>query len=195
MLPPRSPPRRKARKSRPRRSRLALKTFCVFCKKSFSAPEEYRGKKVDCPACGRRFILQTEEDMHAVEEAELAARRKVEEDREKLALIERVESRRGRKRRPYYEEYQTGVEGVRHFNPRAPSRFLRIRAISDFMVLGAYLEILLVAAGIGLMIHLKVTGGIASLSVFFALLVAWLVPGIAAIAPLATVDEPAWYTV
>lgn len=179
MLPPRSPPRRRARKSRPRRSRLALKTFCVFCKKSFSAPEEYRGKKVDCPACGRRFILQTEEDMHAVEEAELAARKKGEEDREKLALIERVESRRGRKRRPYYEEYQTGVEGVRHFNPRAASRFLRVRAISDFMVLGAYVEILLVAVGIGLMIHLKLTGGIASLSVFFALVVAWLVPGIA----------------
>jgi DNA-directed RNA polymerase subunit RPC12/RpoP len=157
---------------------MALKTFCVYCKKSFSAPEEYRGKKVDCPACGRRFILQTEEDLHAVEEAELAARRKVEEDREKLALIERVESRRARMRRPYYEEYQTGVEGVRHFNPRAPSRYLRVRAISDFMVLGAYVEILLVAVGIGLMIHLKVTGGIESVSLFFALLVAWLVPGI-----------------
>ena len=158
---------------------MALKTFCVYCKKSFSAPEEYRGKKVDCPACGRRFILQTEEDMHAVEEAELAARRRVEEDREKLALIERVESLRGRRRRPYYEEYQTGVEGVRHFNPRAPSRYLRVRAISDFMVLGAYVEILLVAVGIGLMIHLKVTGRIESVSLFFALLVAWLVPGIA----------------
>ena len=117
--------------------------------------------------------------MQAVEEAALAAKRKVEEDREKLALIERVESRRGRKRRPYYEEYQTGVEGVRHFNPRAPSRFLRVRAISDFMVLGAYVEILLVAVGIGLMIHLKLTGAIPSLSLFFALVVAWLVPGIA----------------
>jgi hypothetical protein len=158
---------------------MALKTSCVYCKKSFSAPEEYRGKKIDCPACGRRFILQTEEDIQAVELAELAAQRRDEEDREKLALIERVESRRGRKRRPYYEEYQTGVEGVRHFNPRAPSKFLRVRAISDFLILGAYVEILLVAVGIGLMVYLKLSGLIPSVSLLFALVVAWLVPGIA----------------
>jgi DNA-directed RNA polymerase subunit RPC12/RpoP len=157
---------------------MAVKTSCSYCKKSFSAPEEYRGKKVECPSCGRRFILRTEEDIHAVQEQVEAANKKREEVREKLALIEKIESRGPKKPgRPYYEEFQTGVDGVRHFNPRATSRFLRFRTFSDFLVLGAYLEILLVAVGIGLMIYLRISGLISSVSVLFALLVAWLILG------------------
>ena len=72
---------------------MAVKTSCSYCKKSFSAPEEYRGKKVECPSCGRRFILRSEEDIHAVHEQAEAAKKKREEDKEKLALIEKIESR------------------------------------------------------------------------------------------------------
>jgi hypothetical protein len=162
---------------------LALKASCAFCKKTFSAPEEYRGKKVDCPSCGRRFVLLTEEEAHQASAAAAAevedSRRKREEDRQKIALLERLESRaRKRSGKPYYEEFQTGSAGVRHFSPTAPSRFLRFRALSDVIVLGAYLELLLVAVGAGIMVYLRYSGIIETASVLFALLVAWLVVGI-----------------
>ena len=94
-------------------------------------------------------------------------------------MSQKIESR-GQKKpgRPYYEEFQTGVEGVRNFNPRATSRFLRFRTFSDFLVLGAYVEMLLVALGIGLMIYLRISGLISSVSVLFALLVTWLILGV-----------------
>jgi hypothetical protein len=159
---------------------MAIKTSCPHCKKGFSAPEEYRGRKTECPACHRRFVLRSEEDIQAVEEEALEERRKREEDREKLALIERMGSKGHRRAgRPYYEEFQTGVDGVRHFNPKAPSRFLRVRALSDVLILGAYVEILLVALGVGLMIYLRLSGLIASVSVFLVLVIGWLVAGIA----------------
>ena len=159
---------------------MAIKTSCPYCKKSFSAPEEYRGRKIDCPACRRRFVLRSEEDIQAVEDEALEMRRKREEDREKLALIERIGSKGHRRAgRPYYEEFQTGVEGVRHFNPKAPSRFLRVRALSDVLILGAYVQILLVAMGIGLMIYFRLSGLIPSVSLFFVLIIGWLVAGIA----------------
>jgi len=112
-----------------------------------------------------------------VEEDEAKKRR--EEDKEKIALIERADARHQKKvGKPYYEEFQTGLEGVRHFNPKATSRFLRLRALSDFLVLGAYVEILLVAVGLGLLIHLKISGVIGSVAILFALIVGVLVLGI-----------------
>lgn len=159
-------------------SQLALRATCTHCKKVFSAPDEYRGKKVECPACGRRVLVQTEEELHAAEEREESLRRKREEDRDRIALIERMDSRAGRRSgRPYYEEFQTGLESVRHFNPRAPSRFARFRTLSDFLVLGAYVELLLVGLGIGLMVYLKLDGEIGSLSLLFVLVLVWLVVG------------------
>ena len=53
-----------------------------------------------------------------------------------------------------------------------------MRALSDFLVLGAYLEVLLVSVGIGLVIYLRIAGLIASLSMLFLLIVAWLIVGI-----------------
>ena len=159
---------------------MALKASCTFCKKSFSAPDEYKGKKVDCPSCGRRSVLRTEAELHAAADREKELRRKHNEDREKLALIERMNTR-GRKvsGKPYYEEFQTGVEGVRHFNPRATSRYLRLRNLSDFLVLAAYVELLLVVVGVGSMVYLKLGGTIESVSLLVALMIAWLVIGIA----------------
>ena len=68
---------------------------------------------------------------------------------------------------------------MRHFNPKAPSRFLRVRALSDLLILGAYVQILLVAMGIGLMIYFRLSGLIPSVSIFFVLIIGWLVAGIA----------------
>ena len=157
---------------------MALKATCSFCKRTFSAPDEYRGKKVDCPSCGRRVLVQTDEDLQAAQEREEENQRRLEADKDRIALIERMDSR-GRRRagRPYYEEFQTGSEGVRHFNPRGPSRFLRFRSLADFLVLGAYLELLLVAVGIGLTIYLKIAGVLESIAVLFVVVVAWLVVG------------------
>ena len=159
---------------------MAVKTACPFCKKGFSAPDEYRGKKVECPRCGRRSVLRTHEDLK--EEAELAAvdQQRQAADREKLALMERVSSSRQKKAgRPYYEEFQTGLGGVRHYNPRAPSRFLRFRALSGLLLLGAYVEVLLVAIGMGLTVYAWHSGLVASLLVLLLCLVAWLVGGTA----------------
>lgn len=158
---------------------MALRASCPHCKKSFSSPEEYRGRKIDCPSCKRRFVVKTEEELEAAEEEERLALRRKDEDREKLALIERIESRGGKKPgKPYYEEFQTGADEVRHFNPRATSRFLRFRNLSDFLVLGAYVELFLVAVGVGLIVYLKIAGFVASMAVLFTLIVAWLVVGV-----------------
>lgn len=157
---------------------MAIRASCPHCKRTFSAPEEYRGKKVGCPACGRRFLLRTPEELDAAAKEVEERQRKREEDRERLALIERMESR-GQRRigRPYYEEFQTGQEGVRHFHPRSHSRFARFRALSDFLVLGAYLELLLVSVGVGLLIYLKISGVIAAFSVLFLWILGWLAIG------------------
>jgi uncharacterized Zn finger protein (UPF0148 family) len=159
---------------------MALKASCTFCKKTFSAPEEYQGKKVECPSCGRRSVLRTEAELHAAAEQEQELRRKRQDDREKLALIERMEAR-GRKGsgKPYYEEFQTGVEGVRHFNPREVSRYIGFRNLSDLLVLGAYVELLLVAVGVGSIVYLKLDGTIGSVPLLIALIIVWLVIGIA----------------
>ena len=129
---------------------VTVGTVCPECQKAFSAPDDYLGKKVDCPHCGRRSVLRT------LKQVEREAKC-FEADREKSALLDRVESRQ-RVGAPYCEEYQTGTQRVRNFHPRMPSKFLRIRALAELLVLGAYLELFLVAVGIGLTIHLWVEG-------------------------------------
>jgi len=157
---------------------MAIRVSCEHCKKSFTAPEQYHGKKIECPSCGRKFVVRTPEDLSAAHKEAEAAEKQREEDREKLALIERLDSKGHRKAgRPYYEEFQTGSEGVRHFSAGAPSRFSRFRALSDFLVLGAYLELLLVSVGIGLVIYLRLSGTLESVSLLFLLIVIWLVIG------------------
>ncbi|MBI4601089.1 MAG: hypothetical protein HY721_03925 [Planctomycetes bacterium] len=158
---------------------MALKASCAHCKKTFSAPDEYRGRKVECPSCGRRFVVRTDQEIQAEADQEESLKRKRDEDRDKLALIERMQARGGKRPgRPYYEEFQTGSEGVRNYNPRAPSRFLRFRNLSDFLVLGAYVELLLVALGVGLLVYLWISGILESASVLLVLIVGWLVVGV-----------------
>ncbi len=157
---------------------MALKASCPFCKRNFSAPEEYRGKRVDCPSCARKVLVQTQDEVQAEEAQQEALQRKREEDRDKIALIERMDSRaRHRAGRPSFEEFQTGSHGIRNFNQRVSSKFQRFRALSDFLVLGAYLELLLVGVGLGLLIYLKISGVIHDVALFFSVVLIWLIAG------------------
>jgi len=156
---------------------MAVKNVCPKCKKNFSASEDSLGKKVECPRCGHRSILRTAEELKELQDVQTARQRKIEEDRERLALIEKIEAR-NRGGRPYYEEYGVGTEPVRHYNPNAPSRFLRVRALSELLVLGAYLVVFLILMGMGLTIYLKIAGAISSIPVLLLCLVGWAVVGV-----------------
>ena len=156
---------------------MAIKNICPRCKKAFSAPDDSLGKKVECPACGHRSILRTLEEVKELENVQNERQRKIEEDRDRLALIEKMESR-GRGSRPYHEEYGITSESVRHFNPNAPSRFLRVRALSELLVLGAYLVVFLVLLGMGLTVYLKITGVIGSIPVLLLGLLGWAIGGV-----------------
>ena len=155
---------------------MAVKNVCPRCKKNFSAPESYLGKKVECPSCGHRSILRSQEEQKELEEVQSARQQKLEDDKERIALIERMEAR-SRGSRPYYEEYGVGLEHVRHYNPNAPSRFLRFRALSELLILGAYLELFLVLMGIALTVYLKIAGVIENVPLLLIALVGWGVGG------------------
>jgi len=158
---------------------LAVKNSCARCGKRFSAPENYLGKKIDCPRCGHRTVLRTPDEEREIKEREEQLRRTQKEDRRKLDLIERAEqkNRRLQASRPYYEKYQTGLQAVRHHNPNAPSRFVRLRALSDLLILSAYLTLMLVLVGAGLTVYLQVEGGLSSLPLLLLCLVGWALLG------------------
>ena len=156
---------------------MAVKSVCPSCKQSFSAPDDYLGKKVECPRCGHKTLLRSPEELRELEEVQAARQKKIEEDQQKLALIERMSFSRRRASRPYYETFGTGQSAVRHFNPNAPSRFLRFRALSELLIFFAYLEILLTMMGIGLTIYLKISGAIPSVSILLLCLVGWVILG------------------
>jgi len=156
---------------------LAVRTKCPCCGKPFSAPDEYRGKKVDCPKCGHRFVLKTPEELDAEKNAAEEDRRKQAEDRQRLALIESRELR-DRGGVPYYERYQTGDRPVRNYDPKAPSRFSRMRALSDLLLAGAYIGLLLAAVGAGLTIYLRVGGMLDSTVLLLLCLVGWAIVGL-----------------
>jgi DNA-directed RNA polymerase subunit RPC12/RpoP len=156
---------------------MSVKNICPKCKKSFSAPDDSLGKKVECPGCGHRSILRTAEELKELEEVQTARQRKIEDDRERLALIEKMEAR-NRGGRPYYEEYGVGTESVRHYNPNAPSRFLRVRALYEVLILGAYLVVFLVLMAMGLTVYLKIINVIASIPVLLLCLVGFATAGV-----------------
>jgi len=156
---------------------MAIKNTCPKCKKRFSAPDSYVGKKVECPRCGQKVVLRSPEEIRRRAELDEETRRKLDEDRERLKLIERMEIRRRRTTRPYHEAYGTGESVVRHFNPGAPSRFLRLRVLSEVLTFSSYFEVLLALLGTGLTIYLKISGVIPSIGVLLLCLVGWAVVG------------------
>lgn len=140
---------------------MAIRTSCPGCGKRFSAPEEYLGKRVDCPRCRYRVVVRTADEVEAERRVEEERRRRLEEDRRRLALIEQA-ARRADASRPYYERFQTGADRVRHHHPGAPSRFLRSRALADWLLLTAWLVLFLALAAIALTLWLGIGGAIAS---------------------------------
>lgn len=172
---------------------MAVRTTCPRCGKRFSAPDEYRGRKESCPRCGHRFILRSAEDERAEREEQQQARRREEEDRRRLALIEQQEERiRRRGGQPYYERYQTGQDAVRHYDPNAPSRFLRLRALSDVLIVAAYFAAMLAMVGAGLTLQLKIDGTIESLPLLLVLLAGWVAVGVLLFLVLKVLGEMAF---
>ena len=158
---------------------MAVKTSCARCGKRFSAPEDYLGKKIDCPKCGHRSVLRTPEEERESQERETELARRQEEDYRRLALIERAEKRNERSKEgsSYYERFRTGGDAVRHYNPSSPSRYLRLRTLSDLLIFTAYVALMLVLVGMGLTIFLKIKGVVASVAVLLLCLVGWMFLG------------------
>ena len=158
---------------------MALKTSCPCCGKLFSAPEEYAGKKTNCPKCDHRFVLKTEEQA-LQEAAELEAKKLQQlEDRRRIDLIERQEKKNLDRQAamPYYERFQTGTQPVRNYDPRSGPGFLSLRYLADLLLIGAYAALLLSLAGVGLTVYLQVTGEIGSIVILSLILIGWVLVG------------------
>jgi hypothetical protein len=159
---------------------MAVRTACPHCSKKFTAPDDYLGRRVECPRCGRRSVLRSLADLDREAEAAAEEERQREAAREKIAFIEGVQARATKKPgRPYYEEYQTGRQAVRHFDPRAPSRFARIRTLSDLLIVGAYVELMLVAFAIVVTLYLWMRGILSSGSILVMCIIGWMLAGVA----------------
>ena len=149
---------------------MAIWTKCPDCKKSFSAQDDYLGKKVKCPGCGTKVEVLDQEGQKAAarERREEAEWRQEQEQR--IALLERLApaAESGSQRGDYARESlanELGVrpDRVRNFNPGAVSRFRKLRALSRFMLLGAYLFLPITLVGAALTFYLlresEVAGG------------------------------------
>lgn len=171
---------------------MAVKTACPICRTTFSAPDEYHGRKVDCPRCGKRTVVRTREDL--AEDARVAeeANKRRADGHAKIALIERMTRRRKHAGKPYYEAFQTGTGGVRHYHPGAPSRFLSLRALSDLLIFAAYFEVLLVALGGGMTTYLWWIRWIPNAALLLVCIAAWLIVGTAAYLLLKCLGELAF---
>lgn len=136
---------------------MAIRTTCPNCKNEFSAQETYLGKKVKCPRCSARVAV-----------LEPAVRREQDvwqrEQQQRLELFEELE-KKSRETPSYATEYGTGIDPVRNFNPGAMSRFRKLRALSRFMILSAYLLLALVIAAAGVTVWLYNVGVIESVGV------------------------------
>lgn len=148
---------------------MAVRTTCSNCKKSFSAQDEYLGKKVKCPTCGVR--------VHLISADEAAARQQWEdEQKRRIELIERMSQTpapAGGNGKSYTVEYGTGVEPVRNFNPGAMTRFRKLRALSRFLLLTAYLLFGVVLVGAGLTVLLFRQGWIPSWELLVLAEIGW----------------------
>lgn len=123
-------------------------------------------------------MLKTREESAEEKAQEDERREKQEEDLRRLELIERQERRSvERSGVPYYERFQTGVQPVRHYDPKASSRYLRLRALSDLLLVGAYAALMLTLVGAGLTVYLKVSGELESLTILLLCEIAWILGG------------------
>ena len=157
---------------------MAVRTSCPHCEKPFSAPEDYLGRKVECPRCGRKSVLRTPQEAERATQLAQEEQRRLEEDREKIAFLEEVESRNRHRERSYYEEYGAIGYDDRYHGTRSPSRSVGLRALANFLLVGAYLELFVAAVGVGVTGYLWLTQWLTSTAVLVLILIAWALLGI-----------------
>ncbi len=150
---------------------MAVVTTCDNCNKTFSAQNDYLGKKVKCPGCGTKVMVLSEKER----EEELVRRRQEQSWREEQEKrIELLESLGRAKRRSLAVDYGTGLDPVRFYNPGAVTRFRKLRALSRFLLLAAYLLMALIIAGAGITVYLYREGTVQEAGVLALLLLGWL---------------------
>lgn len=148
---------------------MAVRTVCSNCKKTFSAQDEYLGKKVKCPSCSAK--------VEVIDESERSAREAWQREQdERIALVEtlsrdKVDRKEGV---PYAIQFGTGAERVRNYNPGAITRFRKLRALSRFLLLSAYVLLGLVLVGAGLTAFLYRQGLIERWEVLVLAELGWL---------------------
>ncbi len=100
--------------------------------------------------------------------------RREQEDR--IALIEQRALDRDR-RLSLADEVGSTASGARNFDPGAPSRFRKLRALSRFLLLSSYLLLGLVIAGIGVTLWLWREGVIVERGILALAVAGWLLAG------------------
>ncbi len=168
---------------------MAVQLYCPECNKPFSISASLLGEEMKCPNCGHCFPSQSREDLfeqeaRLIEEEGLQQK---EPEPEKEPVIEqsgRIDlgppepaSSSRISEEPQSQTVNEAPASSTHFNPDAPSRYLRLRALSELFLVFAYLQLLLMAMGGALTIYLKLTGYIDSLAVLLMGLVGWSVMG------------------
>lgn len=98
------------------------------------------------------------------------------EQERKISLIEERQLDRDR-RLSLADEVGATARGVRNFDPGAPSRFRKLRALARFLVLSSYLLLGIVLAGIGVTFWLWREGAIAERGLLAIAVAAWLLAG------------------
>lgn len=167
---------------------MALRATCGNCRTSFSAQDEYLGKKLRCPQCGQRVEMVPPEKLQ--ERA-----RWLGEQEQRIQLIENLERKEARGRRAgesYALEYGTGVDRVRNFHPGAVTRFRKLRALSRFLLVAAYLVFGVVLVGAGLTVLLYRQGAISGLVWLVLALVGWSLLLVFMFALFKFLGEMAW---
>lgn len=152
-----------------------------------SAQDEYLGKRIKCPACG------TKVEVVAPEEREARDRWRQEQD-QRIALLEQLDRDRSMKRdsAPYALQYGTGLERVRNYHPGAVTRFRKLRALSRFLLLVAYVLFALVLVGAGLTAFLYRQGVIVRWEYLALAELGWLIGFVVAFGLLKFLGEMAW---
>lgn len=166
---------------------MAIRTTCPNCKQIVSAQDEYLGKKIKCPACGVKVELV------APEEREARDRWRQEQD-QRIALLEQLDRDRSLKREsaPYAVQFGTGLDRVRNYHPGAVTRFRKLRALSRFLLLVAYVLFALVLVGAGLTGFLYREGLIARWEYLALAELGWLLVLVLSFGLLKFLGEMAW---
>lgn len=165
---------------------MAVQLYCPDCNQPFSVSASLLGEELECPRCGHSFPSQSREDIferearliqeesREVPETRPPARpRARSEESGRIHLPEAGEEKSARVSGELPRAGQPAARPERHFEAGAPSRHLRLRALSELFLVFAYLGLLMVGLGAGLTIYLKLSGVIESLAVMLIALVGW----------------------